>query len=88
MGHGPHHLVNKIKSSYLDEVTLAEAFRQSDYATGLFGKWNLGKWYPYQPNVQVFDEFVGFRSGADLVRILDDDRYYVRVARLSFIVSN
>ncbi len=56
----PDHLA----TMQLDEVTLAEAFRQANYATGLFGKWHLGKWYPYHPNVQGFDEFVGFRSGA------------------------
>lgn len=56
----PDHLA----TMQLDEVTLAEVFRQADYATGLFGKWHLGKWYPYHPNVQGFDEFVGFRSGA------------------------
>ncbi len=48
----------------LDEVTLAEAFKQAGYATGIFGKWHLGKWYPYHPNRQGFDEFLGFRSGA------------------------
>lgn len=48
----------------LDEVTLGEAFQQAGYATGLFGKWHLGKWYPYHPNVQGFDEYFGFRSGA------------------------
>lgn len=48
----------------LDEVTMAEAFKQAGYATGIFGKWHLGKWYPYHPNVQGFDEFLGFRSGA------------------------
>jgi arylsulfatase A len=56
----PDHLA----TMQLDEVTLAETFKQADYATGLFGKWHLGKWYPYHPNVQGFDEFVGFRSGA------------------------
>lgn len=56
----PDHLA----TMQLDEVTLAEVFRQAHYATGLFGKWHLGKWYPYHPNVQGFDEFVGFRSGA------------------------
>ena len=56
----PDHLA----TMQLDEVTLAEAFKQANYATGLFGKWHLGKWYPYHPNVQGFDEFVGFRSGA------------------------
>ncbi|HUV62413.1 MAG TPA: arylsulfatase [Sedimentisphaerales bacterium] len=56
----PDHLA----TMQLDEVTLAEAFKQAGYATGLFGKWHLGKWYPYHPNVQGFDEFVGFRSGA------------------------
>ena len=47
-----------------DEVTLAEAFKQAGYATGLFGKWHLGKWIPYHPNTQGFDDFFGFRSGA------------------------
>ena len=56
----PDHLA----TMHLDEVTLAEVFKQAHYATGLFGKWHLGKWYPYHPNVQGFDEFVGFRSGA------------------------
>ena len=56
----PDHLA----TMQLDEVTLGEAFRQAGYATGMFGKWHLGKWYPYHPNVQGFDEFFGFRSGA------------------------
>ena len=56
----PDHLA----TMQLDEVTLAEAFKQAGYTTGLFGKWHLGKWYPYHPNVQGFDDFFGFRSGA------------------------
>ena len=46
-----------------EEVTLAEAFRQAGYATGMFGKWHNGAHYPHDPNGQGFDEFLGFAAG-------------------------
>jgi arylsulfatase A-like enzyme len=46
-----------------DEVTLADLFRSSGYATGIFGKWHNGTQSPYHPNDRGFDEFYGFTSG-------------------------
>ncbi|MEM9675810.1 MAG: arylsulfatase [Bacteroidota bacterium] len=46
-----------------EEVTLAEMFRGAGYATGCFGKWHNGAHYPFHPNQQGFDEFVGFCAG-------------------------
>ena len=46
-----------------EETTLAELFRAAGYATGCFGKWHNGAYYPYTPNGQGFDEFYGFCCG-------------------------
>lgn len=46
-----------------EEVTIAEVLKQSGYVTGCFGKWHNGAHYPYHPNGQGFDEFVGFCAG-------------------------
>lgn len=46
-----------------DEHTIAETFRNADYATGAFGKWHSGQQWPYHPNARGFDEFYGFCSG-------------------------
>lgn len=46
-----------------EETTLAELFREAGYATGCFGKWHNGTYYPYTPNGQGFDEFLGFCCG-------------------------
>ena len=43
-----------------EEVTLAEIFQAAGYATGCFGKWHNGAHYPFHPNQQGFDEFIGF----------------------------
>jgi len=48
----------------LGEVTVADVFKASGYATGLIGKWHLGALDArYHPNARGFDEFVGFRGG-------------------------
>jgi arylsulfatase A-like enzyme len=47
----------------LNEVTIANYFKDSGYATGAFGKWHNGSQYPYHPNGRGFDEYYGFTSG-------------------------
>lgn len=47
----------------LDEVTIADLFRDAGYHTGCFGKWHSGHQYPYHPNGRGFDEFKGFCCG-------------------------
>ena len=46
-----------------EEFTLAEMFKSADYATACFGKWHNGAHYPFHPNQQGFDEFIGFCAG-------------------------
>ncbi|MEO7649701.1 MAG: arylsulfatase [Bryobacteraceae bacterium] len=47
----------------LDEITIAQTFKASGYATGAFGKWHSGSQFPYHPNARGFDEYYGFTSG-------------------------
>lgn len=46
-----------------EEITIAEVFQRQGYATGCFGKWHNGAHYPFHPNQQGFEEFIGFCSG-------------------------
>ena len=46
-----------------EEVTIAEVLKASGYATGCFGKWHNGRYYPNHPNGQGFDEYVGICQG-------------------------
>ena len=46
-----------------DETTVADLFKRSGYATGVFGKWHNGTQSPYHPLDRGFDEFYGFLSG-------------------------
>lgn len=39
-----------------DYLTMAEAFQNSGYVTGIFGKWHLGDNYPFRPQDRGFDE--------------------------------
>ena len=48
---------------HADEVTLAELFRDSGYATGMFGKWHLGDNYPYRPQDRGFQHVVAHKGG-------------------------
>lgn len=47
----------------LDEVTIAEVFKNAGYATAAYGKWHNGMQFPYHPNARGFDDFYGFCSG-------------------------
>jgi len=46
-----------------DEVTMADVFGQSGYATGMFGKWHLGDNYPYRPQDRGFGKVVAHKGG-------------------------
>ena len=46
-----------------DEITMADVFKASGYATAAFGKWHSGMQYPYHPNARGFDEYYGFCAG-------------------------
>lgn len=47
----------------LEESTIADAFKESGYATGAFGKWHNGSQWPYHPMARGFDEYYGHTSG-------------------------
>lgn len=46
-----------------DEVTITDLFKEAGYATGCFGKWHNGGYYPYHPTGRGFEEFFGFCAG-------------------------
>ncbi len=48
------------------EVMVAEVLRKAGYATGLYGKWDLGQLRRFLPRQRGFDEFFGFvNTGID-----------------------
>ena len=60
---GTHGVTRGYENMCSEEITIAEALKQAGYATGCFGKWHNGAHYPYNPNGQGFDEFLGFCCG-------------------------
>ena len=60
---GTHGVTRGYENMRSEEVTIAEALKREGYATGCFGKWHNGAHYPYHPNGQGFDEFLGFCCG-------------------------
>jgi arylsulfatase A len=60
---GTHGVTRGYENMRSAEVTIAEALKQAGYATGCFGKWHNGAHYPWHPNGQGFDEFLGFCCG-------------------------
>ncbi|MEM9644067.1 MAG: arylsulfatase, partial [Planctomycetota bacterium] len=46
-----------------NEVTIADVFQASGYATGMFGKWHLGDNFPYRPQDRGFDEVLCHGGG-------------------------
>ena len=47
------------------EVTVAEALSDAGYATGMFGKWHLGRTEGRYPTDQGFDEWYGIPNSTD-----------------------
>ncbi len=48
------------------ETTLAEILKAKEYATGIFGKWHLGRPVPLLPRQQGFDEYFGLPYSNDM----------------------
>ncbi len=46
-----------------DEVSMADYFQRSGYATGIFGKWHLGDNWPYRPQDRGFETVVVHGGG-------------------------
>jgi arylsulfatase A-like enzyme len=55
-----------------EEITIAELLQANGYHTVMLGKWHLGGTEPYRPEVQGFDEFLGFRPGGQMYADPDD----------------
>ena len=47
----------------LDETTIADVMRSAGYATGIVGKWHLGRHPRFRPLRRGFDEFFGMVRG-------------------------
>jgi arylsulfatase A-like enzyme len=54
-----------------DEITLAEALKTKDYATGCFGKWHLGHLPQFLPTSNGFDSYFGIPYSNDMDRVAD-----------------
>ena len=53
---GVTHTIQGRERLSLDTITLPQALKTAGYATGIFGKWHLGKEGPYRPENRGFDE--------------------------------
>jgi arylsulfatase A len=49
-----------------EETTIAELLKAQGYATGIFGKWHLGRPEPLLPLQQGFDEYFGLPYSGDM----------------------
>ena len=49
-----------------DEMTLAQLFKQKNYATAIFGKWHLGHHPQFLPTRHGFDEYFGLPYSNDM----------------------
>ena len=61
------HRADSTTGIHPDELTLAELFKQSGYATGCIGKWHLGFHEPFLPRHQGFDHYFGLLHNLDAV---------------------
>jgi arylsulfatase A-like enzyme len=50
--------VNNVTALPLDKVTIANTLKRAGYATGMFGKWHLGKDAAHLPDQRGFDEAI------------------------------
>jgi arylsulfatase A-like enzyme len=50
--------VDNVTKLPLEKITIAQALKQSGYATGMFGKWHLGNDAEHHPAMRGFDEAI------------------------------
>jgi len=50
--------VDNVTRLPLDKITIADALKKAGYATGMFGKWHLGKDAEHHPGRRGFDEAI------------------------------
>jgi len=60
---GVTHTIQMRERMSLDTITLPQALKTAGYATGIFGKWHLGKEGPYRPENRGFDVSWIYESG-------------------------
>jgi non-canonical purine NTP pyrophosphatase (RdgB/HAM1 family) len=60
---GVWHTINGRSIMRKEETTIAQIFQNSEYITGMFGKWHLGDNYPYRPQDRGFDEVLMHGGG-------------------------
>jgi arylsulfatase A-like enzyme len=60
---GVWHTINGRSIMRKEETTIAQIFKNSEYITGMFGKWHLGDNYPYRPQDRGFDEVLMHGGG-------------------------
>lgn len=60
---GVWHTINGRSLLLEREETMAQAFRENGYRTGIFGKWHLGDNYPFRPQDKGFEEVLVHRGG-------------------------
>ena len=60
---GPWHTIMGRSFLFEGEKTLGDAFSESGYATGMFGKWHIGDNFPFRPEDRGFTEVVRHGGG-------------------------
>ena len=64
------HRADSSSGLHPDELTLAELFKDHDYATACIGKWHLGFKSPFLPRQQGFDHYFGLLHNLDPVEVV------------------
>lgn len=74
---GVWHTINGRSLLLEREVTMAQAFKENGYRTGIFGKWHLGDNYPFRPQDKGFEEVL-VHGGGGIGQTMDhwDNDYF------------
>ncbi len=60
-----------------NEITIAELLNDAGYATGIIGKWHLGKWPQFNPLNHGFDYFYGLMDDENGKEMIFENRQVV-----------